>query len=131
MEQTFTTPLFITLGVKKKKNYWLNTNNYRNWHPIVSNNIKIAFKNALNLSNLIRIDAPIKLIYTFYYPDMSKRDIGNSLAIIDKFTADALTEAKIIDDDNYTIVQNIEGVFGGIDKNNPRCEVTIKQLKKE
>lgn len=129
MMQTFIAPLFITLGKKKPKNYWINTNNYRNWHPIVSNNIKIAFKAALDLSHLQPVPAPITLQYKFYYPDLSKRDIGNSLAIIDKFTADALTAAEIITDDNYTVVTNIIGLFGGIDKENPRCEVTIYQTK--
>lgn len=129
MMQTFTAPLFITMGKKKPKNYWLNTNNYRNWHPIVNNNIKKAFKSSLDISHLQPASAPISLHYKFYYPDLSKRDIGNSLAIIDKFTADALTAAEILIDDNYTVITTITGEFGGIDKENPRCEVTIYSKK--
>lgn len=129
MMQTFTAPLFITMGKKKPKNYWLNTNNYRNWHPIVNNNIKKAFKASLDISHLQPASAPISLHYRFYYPDLSKRDIGNSLAIIDKFTADALTAAEILIDDNYTVVTTVTGEFGGIDKENPRCEVTIYSRK--
>lgn len=129
MLQSFSTPLYITLGVKKKKNYWINTNNYRNWHPMVNNNVKKAFKTALDLSHLKPVSPPIKLTYIFHYPDLSHRDIGNSLAIIDKFTADALTEAGIIEDDNYNIVTHIEGLFGSIDRENPRCDVTIQTLK--
>lgn len=125
IEQTFTAPIKITLGKRKFSNYWLSMNNYRNWHPMVSNNIKQAFKESLDLSHLVPVIPPVKLSYTFYYPTLSHRDIGNSLGVLDKFTADALVEARILTDDNYTIVQAVEGLFGGIDRDNPRCEVTI------
>lgn len=125
VEQSFTAPIKVVLGKRKFSNYWLSMNNYRNWHPMVSNNIKTSFKESLDLSGLVPAIPPIKLIYTFYYPNLSHRDIGNSLAVVDKFTADALVDAKIITDDNYTIVQSVEGLFGGIDRDNPRCEVTI------
>lgn len=131
MYQTFTTPLVLQLGAKKPKNYWLNNNNYRNWHYQVSNNLKQLFKETLDIIHLQPVTSPVHLKYTFYYPDKANRDIGNSLATIDKFTADALVSAGILSDDNYTIVQSITGAFGGIDKVNPRCEVTIIPITKD
>ena len=125
IEQSFTAPIKVTLGKKKFSNYWLSMNNYRSWFHHTSNNIKVAFKESLDLSHLTPAVPPVKLLYTFYYPNLSHRDIGNSLAVVDKFTADALVDAKIIPDDNYTVVMSVEGIFGGIDKLNPRCEVTI------
>ena len=127
MSQTLVVPLMVTLGKRKFHNYWLTMNNYRNWMGIVSNNIKVAFKASLDLSHLTPIIGPVHIHYTFYYPNLAHRDIGNSLAVIDKFTADALVEANIIPDDNYTIVQSISAEFGGIDRDNPRCLVTITQ----
>jgi hypothetical protein len=100
-------------------------NNFMQWHFQVRNNIKKSFTDQVDTSTLTKAIPPIQLIYSFYYPNLSHRDIGNSLAVVDKFTADALVSAGIIPDDNYTIVQSIVGEFGGIDKANPRCEVTI------
>jgi hypothetical protein len=125
IKQTFTVPLKITLGVRKFHTYWISMNNYHNWHFQVRNNIKKLFTDQVDTSTLTKAIPPIQLIYSFYYPNLSHRDIGNSLAVVDKFTADALVLAGIIPDDNYTIVQSIVGEFGGIDKANPRCEVTI------
>ena len=125
IKQTFTVPLKITLGVRKFHTYWISMNNYHNWHFQVRNNIKKAFTDQVDTSILTKAIPPIQLIYSFYYPNLSHRDIGNSLAVVDKFTADALVLAGIIPDDNYTVVQSIVGEFGGIDKDNPRCEVTI------
>lgn len=131
VEQTFTVPICITLGKRKLKNYWLTMNNYRNWMGIVSNNVKQAFKDTVDTSTLVPVVPPVQLIYTFHYPNLSHRDIGNSLAVVSKFTEDTLVSAGIIPDDNYTIVPSIIGEFGSIDRNNPRCEVTIISQPKE
>ena len=42
---------------------------------------------------------------------------------------DALTEYGIIEDDNCNFVTNIEFVFGGVYKENPRCDVTIEEIE--
>lgn len=127
MEYKFTAPLFIRMGKKKPKNYWLTLNNYRNWHFQVSNNVKKLFKETVAIPKKeCAIKEKVTITYTFYYPNLMKRDIGNSLAVIDKFFADALVESNWLEDDNYEFVNKIIGKFGGIDKENPRVEIELK-----
>jgi hypothetical protein len=45
--------------------------------------------------------------------------------VITKFTHDALVEFEILEDDNYNFVNEIVYKFGGVDKDNPRCDVVI------
>jgi hypothetical protein len=120
----FSVPLYIKVG---KKNYWLNQNNYRNWHYFLSNKLKTLFKEQILIPDTKYNKVIIN--YTFYYPNNIRRDIGNSLAVIDKFTADALVENGNIEDDDYNTVIKIVGKFGGIDKTYPRCEVEINESK--
>ena len=50
----------------------------------------------------------------------------NPCSIIDKFTCDALVKAEIIEDDSFKQIKKVSYIFGGVDKHNPRCELTIK-----
>ena len=125
---TFSVPLFLVRGKKKPKNYWLALNNYRNWQFHLNNQLKQQFKDEIEIPE---IDEPIRhcrIKYVFYYPTHQRRDIGNSLAVVSKFTEDALVDAGVIMDDDYTIVAKISGEYGGHDKCNPRCEVTVEEL---
>ena len=126
----FSVPLYLIRGKKKPKNYWLNLNSYRNWKHFLNNDLKIQFKKEIeqNLAAYDPIIGKISITYTFYYPDVRRRDIGNNLAVISKFTEDALVEAGIIPDDDYKTIVSIKGIFGGIDKENPRCEVSIEEV---
>ncbi len=124
----FDVPLFLERGVRKKRNIWLNMNNYRNWQHFLSNDLKVQFKGAISIPELDTPLAACRITYTFYYPTHQRRDIGNSLAVISKFTEDALVESIVIMDDDYTIVRSVKGVFGGIDKKNPRCEVLVQEI---
>jgi Holliday junction resolvase RusA-like endonuclease len=51
--------------------------------------------------------------------------------VITKFTHDALVEFGILEDDNYNIVTEITYRFGGVDKDNPRCDVTIEECNED
>lgn len=53
----------------------------------------------------LNIDYPINLKCTFIVPDKRKRDIVNLLNAIQ----DILVKYKVIADDNYNIVQSIDG----------------------
>lgn len=126
--QTFTVPLYLSRGVKKKKNHWLNLNSYRNWQFHLSNSLKIQFKEEIDLSHLRKVDGKVKLEYAFFYPDGRLRDIDNSLSVIAKFSQDALVEAGILEDDKYEHVVEIKGRYGGRDKSNPHCLITIEEI---
>jgi len=65
---------------------------------------------------------PISVQITIYAPDKRKADLTNKAESL----MDLLVDAKIIEDDNWFIIPNISLHFGGVDKNNPRAEITIK-----
>ena len=120
-----TVPLFLVKGKTKPKKYWLNLNNYRNWAFHLNNDLKIQFKNEINIPE---VDKPISICsikYRFFYPSNQRRDIDGSLAVIAKYAQDALVDAGVILDDDYTVVKKIVGEFAGIDRANPRCEIEI------
>ena len=59
----------------------------------------------------------------FYLPDLRRCDLSNKFESI----ADILhhESLKIIDDDRFTILSEVHLVYRGIDRNNPRVEITI------
>ena len=133
MKQAFIVPIMVEIGVGAKKTHYLNLNKYRGWHYQESNHIKKAFK--IKVAEVIRDLSPVvgkcKLTYTIYYPTKRLFDIDNVGSIVSKFTHDALVEFEILEDDNYTVINEITYVFGGLDKQNPRCEVILEENQDE
>jgi Holliday junction resolvase RusA-like endonuclease len=71
----------------------------------------------LNISN------PCHIHYKFYWPDNRIRD-GQSYF---KATTDYLVKQKVIVDDNWKILASESWSHGGVDKQNPRVDITIMQ----
>lgn len=71
------------------------------------------------------IDWPVHLTYKIYMPDKRLRDIGN----YEKAITDQLVKQCILMDDNTKIVHGIHIHFAGVDRGNPRVEITIHELK--
>jgi len=128
--QAFQVPIRLEVGLGKKTMFYLNLNKYRNWQFHVSNQLKKSFKIEVveAFRNLKPMQPPCKITYTIFYPTKRMFDIDNIGAIVGKFTHDALIEAGVIVDDNYKHISNINYVFGGIDKSNPRCDVVIEEI---
>jgi hypothetical protein len=126
-------PLSITLPRKKGDRVWiLNLNSYRNTHFHVLNQAKVAWKSVAgkgivngDISNVY----PYRFTYTVFPSSNRKFDLANVLSIIQKFTDDALIEFGIIPDDSYKIIPEIDYRFGGVDKDNPRCELEITSIE--
>lgn len=115
------------MGIKKRKKYYLNLNNYRNRHFIVSNNLKKLFKETIQkqIINIKPIKWQIKLVFTYYARSKLVGDLENHCIVIDKFLQDALVENNIIPEDNCNIITEVIYIFWGIDKENPRVECVI------
>jgi Holliday junction resolvase RusA-like endonuclease len=115
---------------KPNKKYWLNLNQYRNWHYRTAGTTKKLFKEAiapqiLALPDLTGLWGRVHLHYAMYSPSHQKRDLMNSVSIIDKYFSDALVElGKLSDDDLHTIT-SLSCKVENVDKDNPRMEVTI------
>ena len=112
-----------------KKNH-LNLNTYRNLHFQSLNNGKKKFKNLIkeDALKLPVFNNPVKLEYLYFLRDKRLVDVGNIHSVVEKYFLDALVELGRIEDDNYQYVIGASYYFGGIDKDNPRCEVTIKEV---
>ena len=61
-----------------------------------------------------------------YYPGSKRRvDVANPCSVIDKFTCDAIVKNGILVDDNVSILKEVRYVYGGVDSNDPRCDLFL------
>jgi len=65
-----------------------------------------------------------KMKVTYYFRDRRKHDPGN----YDKMLLDGLVESNIIEDDNYSVIEEYTTI-GKVDNKNPRIEVEIWIIK--
>lgn len=126
--QEYTVPISLEIGVVKKKKYFLNLNQYAKWHFQERNQLKRLFKKeiAKDIKHLTPLKGSCRVCYTIFYPTNRKFDIDNIGSVVTKFNMDALVELGILDDDNCTVVKEITYKYGGVDRNEPRCEVSIE-----
>lgn len=59
------------------------------------------------------------LTITFFTGDNRKFDLTNKAESI----MDTLVDAGLLEDDNYSVVSDLHLKFGGVDKDNARCEI--------
>lgn len=115
--------------VKKAKRYYLNMNNYRNWHHFLEGAIKKWY--TAEMQKQMSEDIFFKNVkcYLFYFvPNKKKRDRNNVLIIHDKYFMDALTTFGCMEDDNDNFVHSTSFHAGGMDKEHPRVEIFIEEL---
>ena len=115
----------------KNKKFILNLNNYRNAHyRILSASKKIYTEDLLErIKDLPKFSDVVSLEYVYYAKSKRRLDVSNPCSIIDKFTCDALVKAEIIEDDSSKQIKKVVYRFGGVDKDNPRCVLTIEEDK--
>lgn len=127
-------PVYIIVPrkTKKDKKYAMNLNAYRNWHYLVSNQIKHSFCEALrgSLSDLNKLDR-VYITYKYYKASKRRSDKCNVIDIVDKFFLDSLVEYGVIEDDNDDIVIFNHNHRTEIDTENPRVTVKIFTDTKE
>lgn len=70
------------------------------------------------------IDFPVNLSCVFFKKTKQKCDITNLLQSVQ----DILVKARILSDDNYTIVARLDNCRVEIDREYPRCEIEIAEL---
>jgi hypothetical protein len=124
----FNVPLFIEVGVKKKKKQYLNLNLYRNMPFHLNNNLKKEMKRIVSELGLDFYYEKFNIHYKLFLPDKRLRDISNVCCVIDKYVCDALVENGNVPDDNYQHLDRVLYSFGGVDIDDPRCEVEVRCL---
>ena len=117
------------LFVYTTKKYYINLNNYRNWHYIVSNNIKQSFCEELIELRGVKLKTPIEISFTLFKGSKRKMDRSNVLSITEKFFCDALVHYGCIPDDNDDYIKSTHYYSGEMDKNNPRVEIICEEVK--
>lgn len=87
--------------------------NYTKWHKESTEQLK---QQKISFCKDIK-----NIIFTIYAPDNRKSDLSNKWESV----GDLLVDNKIIEDDNWFIIPQLSLIFGGVDKENPRCEIVI------
>lgn len=129
---TISMPLFVMLPRKTMppKKQILNLNYYRNWQGHQSNDIKIAYK-ELTKPFLEGLKFPYRITIEFklWKATARRTDRANVLSVHEKFFCDALTEFGCIPDDNDDYIESQTYRTGGIDRVNPRVDITITEYQ--
>lgn len=130
LERIITLQLPLREKVNKRDYEAINLNIYRNQHHYKRNNQKKAFHERMKkpLAKLPKL-GKIWLHYEIYPKTRRRLDTMNPGSVIDKFFSDALVECGILEDDNYEFVVFNSFCVVGVDKENPRCDVTIIELE--
>ena len=84
---------------------------------------------CIRTQRLRPVEKPVVIHYRFYEPNR-RRDVGNVLAGADKVIEDALVKCGILPDDGQKWVRNIVPWFG-VDKGNPRIEISLQEIEEE
>ena len=129
LERVFILELPLREKVNKRTYEAINLNIYRNQHHYKRNNQKKAFHDRMKkpLSKLPKL-GKVWLHYEIYPKTRRRLDTMNPGSVIDKFFSDCLVEEEILTDDDYEHVVFNSFRVVAIDKDNPRCMVTIIEL---
>ena len=126
MELKFTVPIYYLNKFKTKPDenllIWMNW--YRNVHYTTNNKIKQHYKTLCPISNKKFDKATVH--YDVYLKDM-RTDGPNVRSVIEKYVLDWLISRWIIKDDNLNIIIWDSARYY-LDKENPRCEITLKSI---
>lgn len=71
------------------------------------------------------ISQPVNLKVHFYMPTRRRVDLVNLL----EAACDMLTYWRVIEDDNFKVVHSMDGSRVRYDKEHPRLEITITEVK--
>lgn len=120
----------ISVPVSKNKKFYLNLNQYRNAHHHTLAKAKVNYHEIVEplLAHLPRFHR-IELHYTLFTGTNQLCDVSNICTIVDKFFSDSLVTCGKIEDDNRQFVPSVRYCYGGVDKFNPRVEVTIEPVR--
>ena len=125
-EITVTVPIYWQ--VTKKKKVLVAMNWLRNAHFMVSNNVKRGYLSVVKaqVTPSTKMFRKCHIHYTIYLKRKGT-DGGNVRSVIEKFVLDALVKCKVIEDDTFDIVVSDSSEYH-LDRNNPRAEITIKEI---
>lgn len=121
--------IIIYGSVPSQKNSKQIFRNSRTGAPFITSNQKVKQWQkdaALQLMTVdTHYDGKVAIDYHFYVKDNTRKDLDNMIATIN----DALVNAGIIIDDRWQYLE-IAGARAEIDRNEPRCVLTVSEVMK-
>jgi len=72
---------------------------------------------------------PIEIEFVLYKSSKRKIDRSNIICIVEKFFCDILVTLRTIEDDSDEFIKSTTYRTGGVDKDNPRVEIFVKEVK--
>lgn len=126
-------PLHVDLPRRKKpKRVYANMNGYKNLPHKMNSSVKDIYK-AMVWEQLKDerevLPTPVHVIITLYTVDKEERDLANICPVIQKYVDDAVVEYGLLKDDNVKYLKRVTYIYGGVDRNHPRCEIEYAGLK--
>jgi Holliday junction resolvase RusA-like endonuclease len=120
--------VYLPRKTKEDKRVSINLNYYRNWKSYFSNDVKTQYKEAIkDQIEGLKLKTPIALSFKFFKPQNSRTDRANVCSITEKFFCDVLVECGCIPDDSDDFIEYSLYTSGGIDRDNPRVEISIME----
>lgn len=105
--------------VRNGKLFIMPSKRFKEWHEQAVWDLKI--QNIELIENVERVEIVL------YAPDKRRSDLTNKAESL----MDLLVDVKILEDDNWFIVGDIHLKFGGVDRENPRAEIFIKEKEND
>ena len=132
-------PLYVMIPRKTKadKKFILNLNVMRTAHFRTIASAKVLYHEYVREAVLTCKDRDrygtdkVRVSYTLFPASKRRIDIQNVCPVVAKFTEDSLVALGVLDDDNSDIITEVSYRFGGVDKDNPRCELEITRTFEE
>ena len=111
----------VVIFVRNGKLFKMPSNKYREWHKDASLQLVGQKPIPLAMTGLpfVKVNC-IEL--RIFAPDRRASDLTNKAESV----MDLLVDNKILADDNWFVVPIVLLTFGGVDKADPRVEITIK-----
>ena len=91
--------------------YTVPSANYEEWER----------SHTFDLIGFPQLKPPYRIEVVFFAPCRRASDLSNKFEGI----ADLLVRAKVLQDDNWFVLSEVSLKFGGVDKKNPRAEISI------
>lgn len=108
----------------------LNLNDYMHIHPQTINQArKIYFDRMFTQMKGVKF-GKVDIDLVLFKGSRRKIDRANFLSIVEKFFCDALVIHGCIEDDNDDFILSTRYSTGGVDKEDPRVEITVTERSK-
>ncbi len=125
-----TLPIYYTqvFKTKKDKTWLVGDNAYRNWHYFLKNEVKQHYHHLVaEQIDSTKVEGQYKLAIDVYIKNPNS-DGSNIASRMEKFSLDALQECGVVVNDNSKYHVGTSWELRGIDKENPRAEITIVEV---